>query len=212
MSILLSLIALSLVSAVFFYPVPPQHLPQLQQAATAVLVLLLLVQLFGLLRRKKTATTTPVAAQPVAKPEKAAPAILPQVEVEAQLVQFLGRLQDKGRFVDFVMDDITPYSNDQIGAAARVVHQGCREVLGVMFDIQPVHAGAERENLTLSGDFDVHAYRLVGNVPEQPPYAGVILHRGWKTSRIKLPKLADDAKRAVGREIIAPAEVEIGQG
>jgi len=211
MSILLSLIAVALVSAPYFYPVPPQYLPQMQQGTIAVLVLLLVVQLFGLLRRKKSEPAAP-PAQPAPKAEAPTPSVLPQIEVEAQLVQFLGRLQDKGRFIDFVMDDITPYSNEQIGAAARVVHQGCREVIGAMFDIQPVHGGAEREQLTLSGDFDVHAYRLVGNVPEQPPYSGVVLHRGWKTDRIKLPKLADEAKRAVGREIIAPAEVEVGQG
>ncbi|WP_432823492.1 DUF2760 domain-containing protein [Trichloromonas sp.] len=207
MSLLFTLAGLALVCALTFFSAQLQLSPamnsQLQLATVALLALAALLQLIGLLRRKPAAAEAPPV--PIAK---AAPAVTqPPAEsvAQAQVVQFLARLQEKGRLVDFAMDDITPYSNEEIGAGARVVHQGCREVLKELFEIQAVHLGDEGETLSLAADFDARAYRLVGKVPEQPPFTGTVLHRGWKTSKVALPRLTDTA-----REVIAPAEVEIG--
>ncbi len=207
MSLLFTLAGLASFCALYFFPVQLQLTPemneQLQLATVALLTLAALLQFLGLLRRKPT----PEAAPPVQAP-KAEPAVAqPSAEsiAQAQVVQLLARLQEKGRLVDFAMDDITPYSNEEIGAGARVVHQGCSEVLKEIFDIHAVHLGDEGETLSLAADFDARAYRLVGKVPEQPPFTGTVLHRGWKTNKVTLPRLTDTA-----REIIAPAEVEIG--
>ena len=35
----------------------------------------------------------------------------------------------EGRLIDFLMDDLTAYGDAQVGAAARVVHEGCKAVL-----------------------------------------------------------------------------------
>src|SRR5690349_12560463 len=67
----------------------------------------------------KTSSPAPAA---VAPPPPAAN------QAEAEIVAFFALLQEKGRFVDFLMDDVTAYDDAQVGAAARVVHQGCREV------------------------------------------------------------------------------------
>lgn len=205
MSILFTLAGLALVAVLFFFPeqIPPHpELPsQLHIAAVALLGIAALLQLVGLFRRK------PVVEAPAVKvpvPEPVAPRPAPEKLAQAQVVRFLGQLQEKGRLVDFIMDDITPYANEEIGAAARVVHQGCKEVLAETFDIRALHPGAEGEDLTLAADFDARAYRLVGKVPEHPPFTGRVLHRGWKTARVNLPQLTDEA-----REVIAPAEVEI---
>ncbi len=210
MDLLLTLIIVALANILFFYPLEPRHVPALQVAVSVLLGILFVLQTFYLIRRRiriseeEELLEIKRGAAPAA-PAAAAVPVSPEAAVEAGVVQFLARLQEKGRLVDFVMDDITPSSNEQVGAAARVVHQGCREVLQTAFEIKPVHGGEEREELTLSGDFDAAAYRLVGKVPEQPPYQGVVLHRGWKTARISLPKVSEAA-----REVIAPAEVEIG--
>lgn len=205
MNILFTLAGLALVTVLFFFPelLPPRPdlLPQLQIAAVALLGIAALLQLLGLFRAKPAVEP----AAPVQAP--AAPVVprpAPEKLAQAQVVQFLGRLQEKGRLVDFVMDDITPYTNEEIGAAARVVHQGCKEVLAETFDIGTLHPGSEGEELTLAADFDARAYRLVGKVPEHPPFTGRVLHRGWKTARVNLPQLTDEA-----REVIASAEVEI---
>ena len=50
-------------------------------------------------------------------------------QAEAEIVSFLATLQEQGRLIDFLMDDITTYDDGQVGAAARVVHQGCKAAL-----------------------------------------------------------------------------------
>jgi hypothetical protein len=164
-------------------------------------------------RRPEAGKETGVAPQPAASAAPAAPAAAapaPEALVEAGVVQFLARLQEKGRLVDFLMDDVTPYNNEQVGVVARVVHQGCREVLQAAFDIEPVHRGNEREEISLAGNFDAASYRLVGKVPDRPPYRGTVLHRGWRATRVSLPRLTDSSRDSTARRVIAPAEVEMG--
>jgi hypothetical protein len=108
------------------------------------------------------------------------------------------------------MDDITPYEDPQVGAAARVVHQGCREVISEFFKIDAVHAGAEGEALTLQSGFPSSDYRLSGNVPDAGPYSGRVMHKGWKATEIRLPRIMLNNEEGVGeRNVIAPAQVEI---
>ena len=61
-----------------------------------------------------------------AKVESAKPMQAPAVrnQAEAEVISFLALLQEKGRLVDFLMDDIAAYGDAQVGAAARVVHAG----------------------------------------------------------------------------------------
>ena len=54
-------------------------------------------------------------------------------QADAEVVNFLAILQDKGRLVDFLMDNIKGYSDAQVGAAARVLHEGCKAVLSEHF-------------------------------------------------------------------------------
>src|ERR1051325_6760475 len=61
-------------------------------------------------------------AKPVA-PRVTAP---PPVKVEPTAAQVLAVLQRDGRLIDFLMEDIAPYSDAQIGAAVRNVHAGGR--------------------------------------------------------------------------------------
>jgi hypothetical protein len=128
---------------------------------------------------------------------------------EAEIVGLISLLQEKGRLLDFLMDDITAYSTEQVGAAARVVHQGCSSVLKEYFDITQVYSGKEGDPITLEQGFSANQYRVVGRVQNQPPYKGKVLHRGWKTEKIKLPKLMQADSRAVLPAVLAPAEVEL---
>ena len=43
----------------------------------------------------------------------------------------------KGRLIDFLKEDMAAFSDAEIGAAARVVHAGCRKVFTQYFDIEP---------------------------------------------------------------------------
>ncbi len=123
-------------------------------------------------------------------------------------INLLSLLQQKGRFVDFVMEDITSVPDAQVGAAARVVHQGCGRVLADLFSIKPVRDVREGQGVVIADGADMDDYRLVGRVKDEPPYEGKLIHRGWQTDRVDLPKISSQRKQA-GRRVIAPAEIEL---
>ena len=126
-----------------------------------------------------------------------------RVDTSAQ--QLLGLLQREARFVDFVQEDVVAYTDAEVGAAARVVHEGCRKVLGAHFSIAPVRSEPEGSRVTLAAGFDATAVRLTGNVVGQAPFTGTLGHRGWRVTEARLPQLTDDKAAA----ILAQAEVEL---
>ena len=149
-------------------------------------------------------TAAPVATPaPAPTPQPAVPA-LKQASPDAAL-QLLGLLQRDARFIDFVEEDVAGYSDADIGAAARVVHGGCRTVLREHFTIRPVREEAEGSRVTLPEGFDATAVRLTGNVVGKAPFTGSLSHRGWRVQDVRLPKLAASHDTSV----IAAAEVEL---
>lgn len=173
-----------------------QYLPQATLGLAALVFLMSVVALFP--RR------TPAA--PAAEPAPTAPEP-PRASVEAEIVHFLAMLQEKGRLVDFLMDDINAYGDAQVGAASRVVHAGCKDVLTEHFSIRPVRSEAEGSKVQVPPGYSADEYRLVGKIAGSAPFSGVLVHRGWKTDTVKLPLLLrgpDDPLPA-----IAPAEVEV---
>jgi hypothetical protein len=159
-----------------------------------------------------TATPAPVAAPvaapapaPAPAPQPAAP-VLKQASPDAAL-QLLGLLQRDARFIDFIEEDVAGYSDADIGAAARVVHGGCRTVLREHFTCSrsTVREEAEGSRVTLPEGFDATAVRLTGNVVGKAPFTGSLSHRGWRVDEVRLPKLAASHDASV----IAAAEVEL---
>lgn len=128
-----------------------------------------------------------------------------EVATDTAALQLLGLLQREARFVDFIQEDVAPYSDAEIGAAARVVHGGCRKLLAEHFTLAPVRAEAEGSRITLQAGFDAAAVRLTGNVVGQAPFTGTLSHRGWQVTQVRLPQLTDARAAAV----IAQAEVEL---
>ena len=147
-----------------------------------------------------------VAAAPVTAPQPATAAAptIKETSPEAAL-QLLGLLQRGARFVDFVEEDIAGYSDADIGAAARLVHDGCRTTLREHFTIRPVREEAEGSRVTLADGFDATAIRLTGNVVGKPPFNGTISHRGWRVEDVRLPMLT----KTHDATVIAQAEVEL---
>lgn len=148
-------------------------------------------------------------AAPAARPAPASPPPpMPKPPShEADVLGFLATLQEKGRLVDFLQDDITGYSDAQVGAAARVVHQGCKTVLAESFRIVPVRAETEGAKVTVPDGYVADEYRLVGKISGHAPFTGTLMHRGWKAESVTLPRvLRADAARL---PTIAPAEVEL---
>lgn len=128
-------------------------------------------------------------------------------QAEAEIVGFLARLQEKGRLIDFLMDDVTTFNDAQVGAAARVVHEGCRAVLKEHFRIRPVREESEGSSVTIAAGYPADEYRLIGKISGAAPFSGTLVHRGWKTESVKLPRIV--GLKADRLPTIAPAEVEL---
>ena len=120
-------------------------------------------------------------------------------------LQLLALLQQEGRFVDFLEENVAAYSDAEIDGAARVVHEGCRKIIRDYLQLEPVRPEAEGSRLTLPAGFDAAAVRLTGNVVGQPPFTGTLMHRGWRAAGITLPKIAEGHDVRV----LAAAEVEL---
>lgn len=121
-------------------------------------------------------------------------------------LRVLAVLQRDGRLIDFLEEEIDPYTDAQIGAAVRDIHRGCRKALHEYLTIEPVMNAAEEERVTVAADFDPAAIRLIGNVQGSPPFQGVLKHHGWRARAVQLPALPaskDDTS------VLSPAEVEI---
>jgi hypothetical protein len=130
--------------------------------------------------------------------------VLREAGPEAAL-QLLSLLQREGRFIDFLEEDVSSFSDAQIGAAARVVHTQCRAALREHIPLEPIRAEDEGAKITLQKGFDAQKMRLSGNVSGEPPYTGALTHRGWKAREVKLPKMAEGHDAS----IVAPAEIEL---
>lgn len=172
---------------------------------SAVLALWVLAE--GILAGRSPAPAAAPAAEPP-EPTPAAPKARNE-DIDAEVVHFLGLLQQKGRFVDFLMEDVTSFSNEQVGAAARVVHQGCSRVLKEFFTIAPAHEGEDGSQVTLDSGYDSARYQLTGKVDGAPPFKGSLAHHGWVAREVKLPRIVDTKRKPEKGLVIAPAEVEI---
>jgi hypothetical protein len=129
----------------------------------------------------------------------------PSRESLDRAVQMLALLQRDGRLIDFLEEDVSSYTDGQLGAAVRSIHTSCRQVLERYIKLDPVISSEEDQPVTVSVGFDPAAIKLVGNVTGEPPIRGLLRHRGWRVTAVTLPSLPQGS----GRAIVAPAEVEV---
>jgi hypothetical protein len=137
------------------------------------------------------------------RPKAQTPATPREAPPTHEALQLLSLLQREGRFVDFVEQEITSFSDADIGAAARVVHEGCRRALHAHASISSVRQ--EREGAPLTLEVASADVKLVGNVAGSAPFRGVLRHRGWRVERLALPQLIGGHDP----RLIAPAELEL---
>ncbi len=150
------------------------------------------------------------AREPAALPPKPdlpviAPPVAAKAESTAPALQLLALLQREGRFVDFIEQDIASFPDAEIGAAARVVHEGCRKALRGHAKLAPVRAEEEGARVTLEAGFSPAEVKLSGNVGGSAPFNGTLRHRGWRASGLTLPT----AVAGHDPSVLAPAEVEL---
>jgi len=130
-----------------------------------------------------------------------------QPKVSDGALQILHLLQRDSRLIDFLMEDITSFADDQIGAAVRTLHTESKASLARHFTLNPVIDGVEGtyQKLDSSKIPDPNRIKLIGNVPANGKVGGGTLrHRGWMVSSVNLPPLGKQDPT-----ILAPAELEV---
>jgi Domain of unknown function (DUF2760) len=139
------------------------------------------------------------------KPKPIVPVEIPKVSDGA--LQIIQILQRDSRLIDFLMEDVAQYSDDQIGAAVRNIHDDCRASLTRHLTLRPLIDGVEGTFQKIDGSKtpDPNRIKLIGNVPASGKVpGGTLRHRGWIATAVNLPPLgkADPAT-------VAPAEIEV---
>lgn len=130
-----------------------------------------------------------------------------KVKASDGALQVLGILQRDARLIDFLMEDITNYADEQVGAAVRTLHADSKATLARHVTLLPVLDAVEGtyQKLDASKAPDPNRIKLIGNVPANgKAQGGTLRHRGWKVEKVDLP--------AIGKQdvtILAPAELEI---
>jgi hypothetical protein len=120
-------------------------------------------------------------------------------------LHMLSVLQREGRLLDFFSENLNSYEDYQIGAAVRSIHENCNNALNKYLKPSAVIDKNEGDEVLVPKNFDVNSIKLTGNVVNDPPFQGVLRHKGWQVARLELPILTSGQNP----RIIAPAEVEI---
>lgn len=141
---------------------------------------------------------TPSSTEQAPEPEPAA--------TRSEALTLLAVLQREARLVDFIQEPIESYSDEQVGAAVRAVHHGCKTVFDRLLAFEPLASEAEGSQMTVPAASDPERFRLVGNVAGEPPYSGLLGHHGWQATRCEIPTWKGRADAAL---VVAPAEVEV---
>ena len=125
--------------------------------------------------------------------------------VEQSHLRLLGILQQSGRLIDFLKEDITRFTDAQVGAAVRKIHADCGKSLEDLVTIRPVMEEGEGSSVKVPQGYDPSTIKIVGKVKGEPPFNGILVHKGWKAHKRSLPKMVGERTT----EVIFPAEVEI---
>jgi Domain of unknown function (DUF2760) len=137
------------------------------------------------------------------KSESAPP--VPVGEPHASALFLLALLQREGRLLDFLREDVGGFSDADIGAAARLVHDSCQKVLQQYLPLQPVATQAEGAPISIATDFDAQKFRLVGHVSGPGPWRGTVKHRGLIAATNSFPPVPT----SLNLNVLAPCEVEV---
>jgi len=154
---------------------------------------------------RRLLTVEPVPRLPGEEPPKPRPVAKPEPQ-RSEALNLLAALQREARFVDFIQEPLDGYTDAQIGAATRQVHDDCRKVLDRLFALRGLVEQPEGAEVDVPAGFDAGRFRLTGNVAGEPPYRGRLVHHGWEAAQCQLPAWSGSPNSA---RVVAPAEVEL---
>lgn len=120
-------------------------------------------------------------------------------------LHLLSILQRDARLLDFFFEKIDQFDDAQIGVAVRNIHANSYKTISKYLSPKPVIDSVEGDDITIEKGFDPAAVKLTGNVTGEPPFKGLLRHKGWQAGELELPVLSERENNL----IISPAEVEI---
>lgn len=195
----------------FFETATTQYIAYISVFSVLVFFILGII-LWFLLKSSAGAVFKDLDAKPAGKKGGDAPKkkdfVEKKLEQERQkrlFLHFISVLQREGRLLDFFAEELSVYDDDQIGAAVRSIQEDCKKSVDKYLSLVPVIDKEEGDTVEVEPGFDPNAITLTGNVSGEPPFTGVLRHRGWKASKNEVPKLSD----VQDASIVAPAEVEV---
>lgn len=140
------------------------------------------------------AAEKPLAAQPVVPVKPASH--------RSDAVSLLAALQREARLVDLIQENLSAYSDAQIGTAARPCLTQCASVLDRMLGLRPIVEAAEGESIEVPADATPVRYLWIG---EGSGISGKLVHHGWQATRVELPKWTGDQS---DEPVVAPVQVK----
>lgn len=139
-------------------------------------------------------------------PPTIAPTVEPPKPLRNDAILLLSVMQREGRLIDFLMEPISQYSDEQVGAAVRDIHRDCGAVLERQFAIRAAVDQNEGDKIEVGVNPDPGLFKLSGSSSGQSAGKGTLMHHGWKATRCELPQWNGSAESAM---VLAPAEVQL---
>ena len=151
---------------------------------------------------------SPALTPPAGLPAPSFPTVPPvkKLSLQSEAITLLATLQREARLVDFVKEDLSGYSDEQVGAAVREIHRESARVLDRFFGIRSILSDEEGAAVEVPAGCDTGRYRLTGKLSGTAPFRGTLRHHGWEATQCELPVFSGSE---VAAKTIAPAEVEV---
>jgi hypothetical protein len=125
-----------------------------------------------------------------------------RVPCRSDAITLLSALQREARLVDLIQEDLTNYSDAQVGAAARPCLQSCASTLARFFSLAAVSDASEGATVEIGDNGSPARYQWIG---EGDSTSGQLVHHGWQATSIDLPTWSGDQADA---NVIAPAQLQ----
>lgn len=120
----------------------------------------------------------------------------------SEALTLLSALQRESRLLDLVSESLDPFSDAQIGAAARDVLRDTRKSLDRIFGLQHLIHSPEGDVIEIPSDASTARWRIVG---KESGDRGTLSHPGWQATKLDMPQWSGNADDSM---VIAAAEVE----
>jgi len=141
----------------------------------------------------------PRLLEPESEPK---PAPVAPEPVRTDAITLLSVLQREARLVDLIQEDLSKFSDAQVGAAARPCLQSCASAIARMFGLVAVSDAGEGASVDLGDNGSPARYQWIG---EGSSTSGKLVHQGWQATQVDLPIWTGDDADA---NVIAPAQLQ----